>query len=79
MKITIDVDLTPEELRQFIGLPNIEKLQEQMLKNAEKYLKDMGGNQYQELIATAMQPMLAYQQWLQRLMTSGTERESSND
>ena len=62
-----------------MGLPNVEKLQEQMIKNAEKYLKDMGGSQYQELIATAMQPMLAYQQWLQRLMTSGTERGSNND
>lgn len=78
MKITIDVDLTPEELRQFMGLPNVEKLQEQMIKNAEKYLKDMGGSQYQELIATAMQPMLAYQQWLQRLMSRGTERETDN-
>ena len=26
MKISIDVDITPEELRRFIGLPNIAKL-----------------------------------------------------
>ena len=31
MKITVDVDVTPEELRQFFGLPNIEGLQEEML------------------------------------------------
>ena len=39
MKITVDVDITPEELRRFIGLPNVEKLQEQILSNAQTYLK----------------------------------------
>lgn len=71
MKITIDVDLTPEELRQFLGLPNVEKLQEQLLKNAEQFLKESGSAQYGELIANAMQPMLAYHEWLQRMMTQG--------
>ena len=69
MKITVDVDLTPEELRSFLGLPNVEKLQEEMVKNAQKYLKDAGSNQYSELIAGAMQPMMAYQSWVQRMMT----------
>ena len=69
MKITVDVDLTPEELRSFLGLPNVEKLQEEMVKNAQKYLKDAGSSQYSELIAGAMQPMMAYQSWVQRIMT----------
>ena len=69
MKITVDVDLTPEELRSFLGLPNVEKLQEEMVKNAHKYLKDAGSSQYSELISGAMQPMMAYQSWVQRMMT----------
>jgi hypothetical protein len=77
MKITVDVDITPEELRRFIGLPNIEKLQEQILQNAQAYLKESGGAQYGDLISTAMQPMMAYQQWVQKMMKSGTE--SSTD
>ena len=69
MKITVDVDLTPEELRSFLGLPNVEKLQEEMVKNAQKYLKDVGSSQYSELISGAMQPMMAYQSLVQRMMT----------
>ncbi|MCB1644049.1 MAG: hypothetical protein KDI36_01280 [Pseudomonadales bacterium] len=68
MKITVDVDITPEELRRFLGLPNVEKLQEQMIKNAQNYLKETGSAQYNDLISTAMQPMVAYQQWLQRMV-----------
>jgi len=77
MKITVDIDITPEELRQFIGLPNVEKLQEQILQNAQIYLKESGGGQYGELIATAMQPMMAYQQWIQKMMGKTTDDSSA--
>ena len=73
MKITVDVDITPEELRRFIGLPNVDKHEEQILQNAQTYLKESGGSHYSDLIATAMQPMAAYQQWLQKMMGSTTE------
>ncbi|MFT5098571.1 MAG: hypothetical protein ACJAX5_002364 [Patiriisocius sp.] len=72
MKITVDVDITPEELRRFIGLPNVEKLQNEMIKNAQKYLQDAGQSQYKDLVSSAMQPMMAYQTWLQRMMTGDT-------
>lgn len=43
MKVTIDIECTPQEARSFFGLPDIaplqqevlERLQEQMLKNIE--------------------------------------------
>ncbi len=78
MKINIEVDLTPEEARQFLGLPNVEKLQQQLIKNAEQYLKEGGAGQYGELISTAMQPMLAYQQWLSRMMTGGSSKSKDS-
>lgn len=31
MKITVDVDCTPEEARAFLGLPDVAPLQEEML------------------------------------------------
>ncbi len=31
MKITIDVDITPRELRMFFGLPDVKPLQDEML------------------------------------------------
>ncbi len=79
MKITVDVDLTPEELRSFLGLPNVEKLQQEMVKNAQKYLKDAGASQYSELISGAMQPMMAYQSWVQRMMTGQSKPDKKGD
>ena len=32
MKIKVDIDATPQELRSFFGLPNIEPLQDEMLE-----------------------------------------------
>ena len=69
MKITIDVDITPEELRSFLGLPNAEKLQELMLSRAQEYLKGAGQSQYADMVSGAMQPLFAYQNWVQRMLT----------
>ncbi|MFT6754186.1 MAG: hypothetical protein ACJA2O_004389 [Candidatus Azotimanducaceae bacterium] len=73
MKITVDFDITPEELRQFIGLPNVEKLQAEMLKKAQAYLKDSTKTQYEDLVGSALQPMMAYQSWLQKMMMGTTD------
>ena len=75
MKITINLDVTPEEARRFLGLPNVEKLQEQWLENAQEYLQNSGQTQMSEFINSAMQPMFAYQNWVQRMVMGG---ESSN-
>lgn len=32
MKVTIDVDCTPEEARAFLGLPDVQPLQAEMMK-----------------------------------------------
>ena len=69
MKISIDVDITPEELRSFLGLPNVGKLQEQMLERAQEYLQDAGQSQYADMVSGAMQPLFAYQNWVQRMLT----------
>lgn len=78
MKITIDFDVTPEELRQFLGLPNVEGLQEEMLKAAQKQMAESGQTMFNEMVTGAVQPMLAYQQWLQRMMT-GSARTGSHE
>jgi Tfp pilus assembly PilM family ATPase len=45
MKITIDIDCTPQELRAFLGLPHIEPMQDaliaQMQERLAKYLEAM--------------------------------------
>ena len=39
MKITIDVDCTPEEARTFLGLPDVKPLQEAMMKEVEDRMR----------------------------------------
>ena len=79
MKITVDVDITPEELRRFLGLPNVEGLQEEMLKMAQTQLTESGQNIFNDLVTGAVQPMLAYQQWLQSMMTGSSSRSTRDD
>jgi hypothetical protein len=36
MKITMNIDCTPEEARAFLGLPDVKPMQEEMLKEVQK-------------------------------------------
>jgi hypothetical protein len=36
MKISVDVDLTPEELRRFFGLPDVEPLNREMIESVRR-------------------------------------------
>jgi Family of unknown function (DUF6489) len=39
MKIKLDIDCTPEELRGFFGLPDVRPMQEELLKEVEERLR----------------------------------------
>ena len=78
MKISVDVEITPEELRRFLGLPNVEGLQEEMLKMAQQQLTESGQTVLNDLITGAVQPMMADQQWLQRMM-AGSQNSDAKD
>ena len=39
MKMNIEIDMTPEEARKFLGLPDVTKLQEKMMSELEKRMK----------------------------------------
>ncbi len=39
MKISLDIDCTPEELRGFFGLPDVGPLQERLLKEVEERMR----------------------------------------
>lgn len=39
MKISFDVDCTPEELREFFGLPDVKPMQEALLKEVEAKMR----------------------------------------
>ncbi len=39
MKIRIKVDMTPVEMREFLGLPNVQPLQEEMLESLRRRMQ----------------------------------------
>jgi len=39
MKISLDIDCTPDELRGFFGLPNVKPMQDQLLKEVEERMR----------------------------------------
>jgi hypothetical protein len=55
MKLTIDVDCTPQEARDFLGLPDVRDMQARLLKDLEDRLK--AG-------ITAVEPDALMKQWL---------------
>lgn len=55
MKITINVDCTPEEARSFMGLPDVKPMQEMMMKEVEERLKSN---------LSAMDPETLFKTWL---------------
>ncbi|MEM7404906.1 MAG: DUF6489 family protein [Pseudomonadota bacterium] len=58
MKIRIDIDVTPEELRQFFGLPDVEPLQQEMLDELKQRWRE-GVEGYDP--ATLLKPVLPAQ------------------
>lgn len=55
MKITVDVDCTPEEARAFLGLPDVKPMQEALLAQMQEQLSAS---------LTAMQPDEMLRTWL---------------
>jgi len=55
MKITVDVDCSPEEARTFLGLPDVKPMQDAMMAEIEGRMK---------ATLTAMEPEALLRTWL---------------
>lgn len=55
MKIKLDIDATPQELRTFFGLPDVEPLQQEMMEQLRKRMQE-GMERYDP--ATLLKPLL---------------------
>ncbi len=40
MKVKFDIECTPEEARKFLGLPNVEPMQEALMAELEERMRD---------------------------------------
>jgi hypothetical protein len=55
MKITVDIDCTPEEARSFLGLPDVEPMQRALLGDIEARMR---------AALSAMDPDTMFKVWL---------------
>ncbi len=55
MKITIDLDVTPEEMRRFLGLPDVQEFQKELLERAREQM-EAGAEGYDPM--TLLKPYL---------------------
>jgi hypothetical protein len=62
MKVTFDIDCTPEEARAFLGLPNIAPMQERLMKEMEDKLHENLNTLDPEALMKTWLPM-SFQGW----------------
>ena len=83
MKITINVDCTPDEARRYMGLPDVAPMQEAMLKEMqEQMMANVKAMQPAEMMQTWM-PM-GIESWLDmqkqfwtQMMSASTQKDSN--
>ena len=62
MKVTFNIDCTPEEARTFFGLPDVAPMQERILAETEKQIMDNIKSMDPETMMKTWAPM-AIQNW----------------
>lgn len=82
MKITFNVDCTPQEARAFFGLPEIAPMQERLLaemeaamrKNMPAYFSQMGFDKFfQDFLSGAGTGMERWQEFFQQMTGTGSK------
>lgn len=76
MKFKIDIDMTPEELRKVLGLPDVQKFQQDMMDKIREQM-EAGVEGYDPLtlfkpyLTSGLGSMEALQKLMMGMMTSG--------
>jgi len=79
MKIHFDIDATPSELREFLGLPDVRPLQEEMLdKMREKMLQGVNTFDPQALLKPFLPPQLQSAEAWQKFLLDTFRSATSN-
>ncbi len=88
MKVTIDIDCTPQEARAFLGLPNIEPMQDELVAQLQEQLSKYLANTDPETMLKTWFPesvkgvgQLQEQFWRQFMsgMTGGDDAPGKSD
>ena len=85
MKFTIDIDCTPEEARQFFGMPNVAPVQDRIMQQIQQQLEENINNMSPEEFMTTWMPasMQGWQdmqkQFFQQMANMGGSAKSGSD
>lgn len=78
MKVTIDIDCTPEEARTFFGLPDVKPLQDAMMDEVrEKMQSGMQGMDMESLMNAWMPTGMQGLEQFQKMFWSGVSQAAS--
>ncbi|MEM7216963.1 MAG: DUF6489 family protein [Pseudomonadota bacterium] len=82
MKVTIDIDVSPDEARQFFGLPNVAPLQDKMLERMQQRMDSFSDPAYMaklasQLVVGGVESMSAMQQAFGQMMGAAMGGASS--
>ena len=84
MKIKLDIDLTPEEARKLMGMPDMEPLQQSMMKRLEakmhEALDEMSQPDYlfKRFFPIGIQGMEQFQRMTQEVMERASQTASTS-
>lgn len=84
MKFKIDIDMTPEEMRKVLGLPDVQKFQKDMMDKITEQM-EAGVEGYDPLtlfkpyLTSGLGSMEALQKLMMGLMTSGLNSTSTDN
>jgi hypothetical protein len=72
MNIKIDIDVTPDEMRKLMGLPDVETFQRQLMEDIrERISQGADGYDPLKLFQPYLSSSLAGMEVMQRLLTAG--------
>lgn len=67
MKVHIEVDMTPEEARKVMGLPDVSGMQQRMMEEVERRMKAAVDGSDPEAMLKAWMPVQGFEQFQQFL------------
>ncbi|MGC4024380.1 MAG: DUF6489 family protein [Mesorhizobium sp.] len=80
MKVTINIDCTPEEARQFMGLPDVQPLQQAMMKQMEeRMIAEIDRFSPENLLKTWFSGMPQNTDWMRNVMGGMFPQGASGD
>lgn len=79
MKITINVEATAQEMREFLGLPNVQPIQDEMLERMREQVRKGVAGLDPALLMQPMQSVEAMQRLFWDALTKGGKSGAAGD